>query len=258
MYTYIHIHCLFYVISLHHPLPTELVHILNITALVKRPRFIAFTWPIAILYFIVYCVFYIVSPSPHTIRYFIYLPAHLNYENNHANSSHFVVNICYVVDPHDNIEAIAPRTTYNNAAKGAKGKPLDWFSLSGGQLRSGQIRSGYIYLYCIASAKWLSWICVCRLFEPRGGLCLSGWPTICLSEGCLIRPGEGNCTGCIHICVRNTQTHKSINDWKFYSLCNGIAHVAVQLLLFPRFFQVFPRFLLWLYQSIIRVNRANN
>lgn len=62
----------------------------------------------------------------------------------------------------------------NNTAKGAKGKPLDWLSLSGGQLRSGQIRSGYIY-YCIGTAKCLSWICVdCLSQEATHGLCMSG------------------------------------------------------------------------------------
>lgn len=116
-------------------------------------------------------------------------------------------------------------SNYNNnkAAKGAKGKPLDWLSLSGGQLRSGQIRSGYIY-YCIATAKCLSWICVdCLSQEATHGLCMSGWPTICLSEGCLIRPGEGNrIPAYMYICVTYTQAHKSIIDWKLYSLRNGI------------------------------------
>lgn len=55
---------------------------------------------------------------------------------------------------HRNIEAIVTR-------KGAKGKPLDWLSLSGGQLRSGQIRSGNIFICIVLRHSKMAVIDLC-------------------------------------------------------------------------------------------------
>lgn len=165
---------------------------------------------------LLYIVFFI--SLAHTIRYFIYLPAHLNYENNYANSSHFVVNICYVVDPHDNSATSQHRG--DCASKRCQRKTTRLVELVRWpvEVRSDQVRE-YIYLYCIAPQQNGCHRFVCRLFEPRGnthtlcgGLCVSGWPIICLSQGCLIRPGECNRTAAyMCVCVtydRNTQINQ--------------------------------------------------
>lgn len=75
---------------------------------------------------------------------------------------------------HRNIEAIATR-------KGAKGKPLDWLSLSGGQLRSGQIRSGNIFICIVLRHSKMAVIdlCVDCLSQEAVCVCLVGQSFVC-------------------------------------------------------------------------------
>lgn len=66
---------------------------------------------------------------------------------------------------HRNIEAIAPR-------KGAKGKPLDWLSLSGGQLRSGQIRSVNIFICIVLRHSKMAVIDLCADCLSQEAVCV--------------------------------------------------------------------------------------
>lgn len=104
----------------------------------------------------------------YTIRYFIDLPAHLNYENNHANARHFVVNIRYVVDPHG--------VGRGDSDSKLQCKTRQASGYSGGQVRSDRVRT--LCILCIALPQqngqhgFVSIVCATH----KQAVCLSVYP----------------------------------------------------------------------------------
>lgn len=148
----------------------------------KMPHFIAFTWPIAILYFIVFCVCVCFLTFPSTlcglyIRYDILLICLYIWTMKITTGMPAIswsIYIRYVVDPHD-IVAILPRPA---ATQKAPKK-----SHSVGQVSSGQVESLCIFisLYCRATTKWPSCICVDCVWQHtlELSICLVYHPSVC-------------------------------------------------------------------------------